>query len=141
MIIKSYLYIIWTAVHVDNNITDRVVLWLVYSLEATERTGGGAKHNGPVCPGQPAASVASRKAHRSWKTRGLRWAIAHAFYKALFPFYYYMFFFSRKLLHTFIMLIFYFFFFYSLAIYLSTHVIIIHFVIHLYIYKCVFICI
>lgn len=60
-------------------LTDRVVLWLVYSLEATERAGG-AKHDGPVCPGQPAASAASRQAHRSWETRGLRWAIAYGLY-------------------------------------------------------------
>lgn len=59
-------------------LTDRVVLWLVCSFEATESVGG-AKHDWPVCPGQPAASVASRQAHRSWETRGLRWAIAYAF--------------------------------------------------------------
>lgn len=54
-------------------LTGRVVLWLVFSLEATERAGG-AKHDGPVCPGQPAASATSRQAHRSWETRSFRLA-------------------------------------------------------------------
>lgn len=91
-------------------------LWLVYSLEVTENSSGGAKHDGrSVCPGQPAASAASRQAHHSWKTRSLRWAIVAFYIKHCF------FLFSQKLLHTFIMLVFrfhffLFFFFFTLAI-------------------------
>jgi len=100
-------------------LTNHVMLWLVRSFEATESVGG-AKHDWPVCPGQPAASVASRQAHRSWETRGLRWAIAYAFYKAHFFSFLFYFIFTKIIAHIYYASCCYCFFFCnSLAIYLT----------------------
>lgn len=89
------------------------MLWLVYSLEATKRSGG-TKYDGSVCPGQPATSAAPRPTHRSWETRGLRWAIVYTpcySYKALFfflfPFFIYFLLIYKNYCTRFFMLLFF----------------------------------